>query len=219
MLHPSYADLINVVNSGVEEGEDPVVNSRYSIVMATSKRARQIIAGDETLVDDRGKKALSVAVEELNQGKIKILGEEEKEEEAEAWKGSERLAGNEKENIVRIFGLRQESGRFGDDAGNACRAWIWIYRRRTRGRPGGSQYLLFYQWRQGGEHQYDPGDGGVKEKRCDWGVDRDRMSCTALPGRNPDRDSGGRCDSGYGGDRWDRENDREYLQGGEGESL
>ena len=42
MLHPSYADLINVVNSGVEEGEDPVVNSRYSIVMATSKRARQI---------------------------------------------------------------------------------------------------------------------------------------------------------------------------------
>ncbi len=84
MLHPSYADLINVVNSGVEEGEDPVVNSRYSIVMATSKRARQIIAGDEQLVDGRGKKALSVAVEELNQSKIKILSEEENEEETEA---------------------------------------------------------------------------------------------------------------------------------------
>ena len=84
MLHPSYADLINVVNSGVEEGEDPVVNSRYSIVMATSKRARQIIDGDEQLVDGRGKKALSVAVEELNQSKIKILSEEEKEEETEA---------------------------------------------------------------------------------------------------------------------------------------
>lgn len=84
MLHPSYADLINVVNSGVEEGEDPVVNSRYSIVMATSKRARQIIAGDEQLVDGRGKKALSVAVEEMNQSKIKILSEEEKEEETEA---------------------------------------------------------------------------------------------------------------------------------------
>ena len=83
MLHPSYADLIKVVNSGVEEGEDPVVNSRYSIVMATSKRARQIIAGDEELVDGKGKKALSVAVEELNQGKIKILGEEEKEEKEE----------------------------------------------------------------------------------------------------------------------------------------
>ncbi len=81
MLHPSYADLIKVVNSGVEEGEDPVVNSRYSIVMATSKRARQIIAGDEQLVDGRGKKPLSVAVEELNQGKVKITGEEDHSEE------------------------------------------------------------------------------------------------------------------------------------------
>lgn len=81
MLHPSYADLIRVVNSGVEEGEDPVVNSRYSIVMATSKRARQIIAGDEELVDGRGKKPLSVAVEELNQGQVKILGEDNTDEE------------------------------------------------------------------------------------------------------------------------------------------
>ncbi|GFI65704.1 DNA-directed RNA polymerase subunit omega [Lachnospiraceae bacterium] len=77
MLHPSYSDLMKVVNSEVEHGEAPVVNSRYSIVMATSKRARQIIAGEDPLVDDRGKKPLSVAVEELNQGQIKILGDEE----------------------------------------------------------------------------------------------------------------------------------------------
>lgn len=83
MLHPSYADLIKVVNSDVEEGEDPVVSSRYSIVMATSKRARQIIAGDEELVDGRGKKPLSVAVEELNQGKIKILNDEAAQEAEE----------------------------------------------------------------------------------------------------------------------------------------
>ena len=81
MLHPSYADLINVVNSGVEEGDDPVVNSRYSIVMATSKRARQIIAGDEELVEGRGRKPLSLAVEELNQGKVRIMSEEEENEE------------------------------------------------------------------------------------------------------------------------------------------
>lgn len=81
MLHPSYAELIKVVNSEVEEGEDPVVNSRYSIVMATAKRARQIIAGDEALVDGKGKKALSVAVEELNQGEIKILNDEVPQEE------------------------------------------------------------------------------------------------------------------------------------------
>lgn len=83
MLHPSYADLIKVVNSGVEEGEDPVVSSRYSIVMATSKRARQIIAGDDELVDGKGKKPLSVAVEELNQGRIQILTEELGEETEE----------------------------------------------------------------------------------------------------------------------------------------
>ncbi len=77
MLHPSYTDLIQVVNSEVEPGEAPVVNSRYSIVMATSKRARQIIDGDEPMVEGNVLKPLSLAVEELNQGKIKILGDEE----------------------------------------------------------------------------------------------------------------------------------------------
>ncbi|MBP5281520.1 MAG: DNA-directed RNA polymerase subunit omega [Lachnospiraceae bacterium] len=77
MLHPSYTDLMKVVNSDVEPGETPVVNSRYSIVMATAKRARQIISGDEPLVDGDGKKPLSIAVDELNEGKIKILGEDE----------------------------------------------------------------------------------------------------------------------------------------------
>jgi len=93
MLHPSYADLIKVVNSEVEEGEDPVVTSRYSIVMATAKRARQIIAGDDELVDGKGKKPLSIAVEELNQGMIKILNDENdadaESEEDEAAEASE----------------------------------------------------------------------------------------------------------------------------------
>lgn len=51
MLHPSYTDLMKVVNKDVKEGETKIVNSRYSIVMATSKRARQLIAGDLPLVD------------------------------------------------------------------------------------------------------------------------------------------------------------------------
>ena len=77
MLHPSYSDLMKVVNSEVEPGEAPVVNSRYSIVMATAKRARQLISGEEALVAEKTLKPLSVAVEELNQGKIKILSDEE----------------------------------------------------------------------------------------------------------------------------------------------
>lgn len=76
MLHPSYSDLMKVVNSDVEQGDTPVVSSRYSIVMATSKRARQIISGEDALVEGKDKKPLSVAVEELNQGRIKILGSE-----------------------------------------------------------------------------------------------------------------------------------------------
>ena len=77
MLHPSYSDLMKVVNSDVEPGETKVVNSRYSIVMATAKRARQIVNGDEALVDGDSEKLLSIAIEELNQGMIKIIGDEE----------------------------------------------------------------------------------------------------------------------------------------------
>ena len=70
MLHPSYTDLMKVVNKDVEPGEEPVVTSRYSIVMATAKRSRQLIAGDEPLIDDaEGRKPLSIADEELDQGK------------------------------------------------------------------------------------------------------------------------------------------------------
>lgn len=81
MLHPSYTDLMKVVNREVEPGEAPVVNSRYSIVMATAKRARQIIAGDKPLVDGRGKKPLSIAVEEVYKGKVTILNDDQNQEE------------------------------------------------------------------------------------------------------------------------------------------
>ncbi len=75
MLHPSYADLINVVNSEVEPGEQPVVQSRYSIVLATAKRARQLIAGEDPMVPVKNpeKKPLSIAIEELYEGKVKIV--------------------------------------------------------------------------------------------------------------------------------------------------
>ena len=78
MLHPSYTDLMKVVNSEVEQGEAPIVNSRYSIVMATAKRAREIIDGSMPLVGIKGnEKPLSVAIDELNQAKIKVDGEED----------------------------------------------------------------------------------------------------------------------------------------------
>lgn len=85
MLHPSYTDLMNVVNAdALEDNEQPIVNSRYSIVMATSKRARQIIDKrnkekndlDNVMVVSNEMKPLSEAIEELENGSVKILPED-----------------------------------------------------------------------------------------------------------------------------------------------
>ncbi len=82
MLRPSYSDLIDAVNSEVEPGEHPVVQSRYSIVLATAKRARQLIAGEEPMVPvSAGKKSLSIAVQELYEGKVKVVSDESDDEE------------------------------------------------------------------------------------------------------------------------------------------
>ena len=112
MLHPSYSDLMKVVNSEVEPGEAPVVNSRYSIVMATSKRARQIIGGEEPMVKAAGKKPLSVAIEELNQSKIRILGEEE----AEALRQQALLGEDASAGMQEHAGTEAEEA--GKEAGN-----------------------------------------------------------------------------------------------------
>ena len=73
---------MEVVNSDVEPGEQPIVQSRYSIVLATAKRARQLIAGDEPLVKVKAvDKPLSIAIEELYESKIKIISEDNSEEE------------------------------------------------------------------------------------------------------------------------------------------
>ena len=85
MIHPSYNEMIEAINSNYEEDDNTMlINSRYSLVLATSKRARQIIAGSEPLVKNAdGKKPLSIAIDELYQGKIKILENRQEEEEKE----------------------------------------------------------------------------------------------------------------------------------------
>jgi|GEM_PF-21283 len=79
MIHPSYVELMEVVNEGVDVGDEPVINSRYSIVSATAKRARQLIDNPDSVLlpNEEGKKPLSIAVDELYSGKLKILTEEE----------------------------------------------------------------------------------------------------------------------------------------------
>lgn len=73
MLKPSYAELIDVLNQNT--GEDNEITSRYTIVIAAAKRARQIISGDKPMVTERKGKPLSTAVNELFNNKIQIVPE------------------------------------------------------------------------------------------------------------------------------------------------
>lgn len=83
MIHPSYTELMEAINEGSEMEDQPLVTSRYSVVLATSKRARQLIAGREPMVPSAGKKPLSIAVEEIYKGKVHILPEDPEAEEEE----------------------------------------------------------------------------------------------------------------------------------------
>jgi len=70
---------MKVVNKDVEEGETNIVSSRYSIVLATAKRARDLIDGEDALVATKeGEKPLSIAIDELSNGKMKIIAEDSK---------------------------------------------------------------------------------------------------------------------------------------------
>ncbi len=94
MIHPSYSELIQAINNNAEEDDNTMMlNSRYSLVLATSKRARQLIAGAEPLVPGAaGKKPLSVAIDELYKGEVKIVAASEQEETAEAQPVTEEAA-------------------------------------------------------------------------------------------------------------------------------
>ena len=55
MIHPSYTELMDAINEEGNIEDEPLVTSRYSVVLATSKRARQLIAGREAMVHSSGK--------------------------------------------------------------------------------------------------------------------------------------------------------------------
>lgn len=59
MIYPAIKDLMKKVDS------------RYSLVVAVAKRAREIVNGSEPLIDEpQSNKAVSIAVDEIYQGKI-----------------------------------------------------------------------------------------------------------------------------------------------------
>ncbi|MDU5109424.1 MAG: DNA-directed RNA polymerase subunit omega [Clostridium sp.] len=58
MINPSIMDLLQKVDD------------RYSLVIVTSKRARQLINGSEPLVVTKSKKPLTIAINEVNEGEV-----------------------------------------------------------------------------------------------------------------------------------------------------
>lgn len=58
MINPSIVDL------------KERVGDKYSLVVITSKRARQLIEGEKPLVNVDSNKTLTIAINEVDQGKI-----------------------------------------------------------------------------------------------------------------------------------------------------
>lgn len=61
MVKPSVTDLLKLVDN------------RYSLVIATAKRARQIEAGSTILTSKEDKVSVTVAANEIAEGKVKIV--------------------------------------------------------------------------------------------------------------------------------------------------
>lgn len=69
---------------------EPTVNellnhaeNRFALVIATSKRARQIANGDEKLTNVEEESPVTLAANEINEGKIEICEEKEEKKEVE----------------------------------------------------------------------------------------------------------------------------------------
>ncbi len=83
MLRPSYSDLLEVLNK--DANDENAVGSRYTIVIAAAKRARQLTDHAEPLsLDYKVNKPVSIAVQELYEGKIEITQSEPAMSEEEA---------------------------------------------------------------------------------------------------------------------------------------
>ena len=69
MLYPAVDDLLKKVES------------RYTLIMVTSKRARQIIEGSKPLVNTESIKPVSIAIEEIDQDKLEFTTPKLEEDE------------------------------------------------------------------------------------------------------------------------------------------
>lgn len=65
IVKPSVAELLEKVDN------------RYTLVLATAKRARQIAQNEEILVKTDDVAPVTIAADEINAGEVKVYGENE----------------------------------------------------------------------------------------------------------------------------------------------
>ena len=68
-----------IVSPSIVELSDKV-DSRYTLVVETSKRARQLVGGAQPLIDPKELKPLMVAIDEVNRGLLTYYRDPEMEE-------------------------------------------------------------------------------------------------------------------------------------------
>ena len=83
-----------IVKPTVNELLDHAEN-RFALVIATSKRARQIAKGDEKLTDSNEESPVTLAANEINEGKVEIIEEASEEQLEEEIENEEEKSENE----------------------------------------------------------------------------------------------------------------------------
>ena len=79
MLRPSYTELMDIINN--EENIDMKITSRYTIVIAAARRARQLIEGERPVSRADSDKAVSLAIKEISQGRLAISAARQNEKD------------------------------------------------------------------------------------------------------------------------------------------
>ena len=68
MIYPAVTDLVKKAGS------------RYALVIATAKRAREIASGDPALTDCDSTKPVTIALNEINKGLVEVYNHDERPE-------------------------------------------------------------------------------------------------------------------------------------------
>ena len=71
MFEPSAQELINVANESILNDNEKI-KSKYTMVIAAAKRARQLVESKDERVES-GKNALTIAIDEIENKVIKVI--------------------------------------------------------------------------------------------------------------------------------------------------